>query len=72
MEKFYCTFENMVNYIINNQYICVPKFWPINIIENYRLLIETFGFVSFTHELNSGHCFIQCIVLRTQQNLTLI
>jgi hypothetical protein len=47
MEKSNCLFmTNHVHYKINEQKICIPKDIPLSVIENYRVMIEIFGFNS--------------------------
>lgn len=50
-----CLFiTNHTHYKINGQKICVSKDIPLSIIENYRVMIEIFGFNSYT--LSFDHC----------------
>jgi len=55
MEKSNCLFIiNHVHYKINEQKICISKDIPINVIENYRIMIEIFGFNSCT--MSDDYC----------------
>lgn len=55
-----CIYNNRIHYNINGNIICLYNSLPDNMVLNYRLLIEMFGFYSEVNGVICGNNILYC------------